>query len=159
MTHVLAPAYIGSSHCVGWLLLFSHAWHLSCCCSLFWLVFLHSRLVSCNGSSHGVGWLLLFSHAWHLSCCCSLFWLMFLHSRLLSCCCPLFWLVFLHRLVCVCTASSYSVGWLLQPPLYRIGTPLRLMKSLGLFLCWCTIGMRFHLIIYVMLHNNSLSDE
>ena len=32
-------------------------------------------------------------------------------------------------------------------------------RSPGLFLCWCTIGMRIHLIFYVMLHNNSLSDE
>ncbi len=60
---------------------------------------------------------------------------------------PLFWLIFLHSLVCACIASSHSIGWLLQTPLYRIGTPLRLIKSLGLFLCWCTIGMRIHLIM------------
>ena len=38
--------------------------YLSCCCSLFWLVFSHPRL---------------------LSCCCLLFWLMFLHSLVCVC--------------------------------------------------------------------------
>jgi hypothetical protein len=51
----------------------------------------------------------------------------------------------MHSLVCVCIASLHSVGWLLQTPHYRIGTPLRLIKSLGLILCQCTIGMRIHL--------------
>ena len=48
----------GLSHGVGWLFLFSHTWHISCCCSLFWLMYLHSLVCACIVSSHSVGWLI-----------------------------------------------------------------------------------------------------
>ena len=69
-----------------------------------------------------------------------------------------------HSLVCACAASSHSVGWLLQPPHascawaasshgvgwlphYSIGTPLRLPKSLDLYVSWCSsVGLRLHLL-------------
>ncbi len=97
------------------------------------------------------------SHSWVQSCYCSKFCLVFSHPWLISCNASSHgvgqFLMFLHSLVCACTASLQSVGWLLQPPRYRIGTPLCLPKSLGLFLCWCsTIGLRIHLNI-VMRHN------
>ncbi len=109
-----------------------------CHCPLSWLTCSHRWVQSCNGSL----FCLVFSHTWLRTCNGSLFCLMVLYS-----------------LVYACTASSHSVEWLLQPSLYRIGTPLRLPKSLGLFLCWCsTIGLSIHLNI-VMLHNKSCSEK
>jgi hypothetical protein len=134
-SHSLVCACAASSHSVGWLLQPPHA-------SCAWAASSHGvGWCACAASSHSVGWLLQPPHA---SCA---------------------WAASSHGVGwCACAASSHSVGWLLQPPHascawaasshgvgwlphYSIGTPLRLPKSLDLYVSWCSsVGLRLHLL-------------